>query len=126
LLLNNDIVFIDLLGNIIGDAMKSEVQSLLAELKVQFARLYGKRLQQISLFGSQARGDSMPGSDIDVLVVLSGEVSPAREIEVSGDLTSTLSLEHDVVLSCIFMSADRFEKEQSPLLLNIRREGIPV
>ncbi len=32
------------------------------------------------LFGSQARGDKMPGSDIDVLVVLKGPVRPGEEI----------------------------------------------
>lgn len=106
--------------------MRSEIQSILAELKEQFSKLYGDRLKQISLFGSQARGDSTPGSDIDVLIVLSGEVNPAREIDVCGDITSTLSLEHDVVLSCTFMSSNRFESEQSPLLLNVRRESILV
>ncbi len=110
----------------VGKFMKYEIQSILAEFKGRLSDIYGSRLKQISLFGSQARGDSTPGSDIDVLVVLSGNVNPAREIELCGDITSTISLDHDVVLSCIFMSSDRFDREQSPLLLNIRRESILV
>ncbi|HLG16404.1 MAG TPA: nucleotidyltransferase domain-containing protein [Blastocatellia bacterium] len=35
------------------------------------------------LFGSQARGDAATGSDIDVLVVLRGEVRPGLESQES-------------------------------------------
>ncbi|MBI5428542.1 MAG: nucleotidyltransferase domain-containing protein [Nitrospinae bacterium] len=106
--------------------MKPELQPILTELRERLTDLYGARLQQISLFGSQARGDSTPGSDIDVLIVLRGEVDPAEEIARTGDITSGISLDHDVVVSCVFMSSDRYETEQSPLLLNIRRESVPV
>jgi predicted nucleotidyltransferase len=78
------------------------------------------------LFGSQARGDAEPGSDIDVLIVLQGPVNPGEEIVRTGALTAALSLQHNVVLSRVFVSAEQFSGEQSPLLLNVRREGIPV
>ena len=32
--------------------------------------LYGEQLDKIVLFGSQARGDATPESDIDILIVL--------------------------------------------------------
>jgi hypothetical protein len=31
-----------------------------------------------------------------------------------------------VVISCTFIPADRFEREESPLMINVRREGVPV
>ena len=34
--------------------------------------------------------------------------------------------EHDVVISRAFVSQERFEREASPFVLNVRREGIPV
>jgi len=37
-----------------------------------------------------------------------------------------LSLEYDVVISRAFVSSERFERERSPLLLNVRREGVPI
>jgi predicted nucleotidyltransferase len=78
------------------------------------------------LFGSEARGEAEPGSDIDVLIVLQGQVGPGEEITRIGAITSALSLKFDTVVSCTFVSADRFSTEQSPLLLNVRREGVAV
>lgn len=99
---------------------------ILAELRTQLEQLYGVRLLALLLFGSQARGDAHPDSDIDVLVVLAGEVRPGLEIERSGQAVAALSLQYDVVISCVFISAERYRSECSPLLLNVRREGISV
>ena len=68
--------------------------------------------------------DAQPGSDIDVLVVLKGSVNPASEIAKVGSITAKLSLDNDVVISCVFISEERFTTEQSPLLINVRREGV--
>lgn len=54
-------------------ALPKKLRTILAELRRQFEALYGERLAQMKLFGSQARGDAVEGSDIDVLVVLSRE-----------------------------------------------------
>jgi Nucleotidyltransferase domain len=78
------------------------------------------------LFVSQARGDAEPGSDIDVLVVLRGEVSPCEEIGRTVEDVADVSLHHNEVVCCVFVSAEQFERERSPLLLNIRREGVPI
>jgi predicted nucleotidyltransferase len=78
------------------------------------------------LFGSQARGDADPGSDIDVLVVLEEPVRPGEEIARTGEVTAEISLENNVVISCTFTSADQFEHEESPLMINVRREGVLV
>jgi len=99
---------------------------VLAELRARLEAVYGDRLAGLVLYGSQARGDAEAGSDIDVLVVLKGGLSPCEEIERTIEDTARISLEHDVVVSCVFVSEDRYRREQSPLLLNVRREGVPV
>src|SRR5262245_58351125 len=95
-------------------------------LRHRFEAFYGERLVQMRLFGSQARGDATSGSDIDVLIVLQGPVNPGDEITRTSELTASLSLQHNVVISRVFVSNEPFTDEQSPLLLNVRREGIPV
>jgi uncharacterized protein len=106
--------------------MNDKLTTMLAELQQRFEALYGMRLIRMMLFGSQARGDAEPGSDIDVLVVLSGEVSPCEEIARTIDDVADVSLHHNEVVCCVFVSAEQFEHELSPLLLNIRREGVPI
>jgi predicted nucleotidyltransferase len=44
--------------------------ALLDELRERLGRAYGERLSTIVLFGSEARGEAGPESDIDLLVVL--------------------------------------------------------
>ncbi|HXX22497.1 MAG TPA: nucleotidyltransferase domain-containing protein [Terriglobia bacterium] len=106
--------------------MSERLQNLLAELRRRFEALYGPRLVRLMLFGSQARGDAEPGSDIDVLVVLEGPMRPGEEIRRTLDSVAELSLENNAVFSCVFVSRERFENERSPLLINVRREGVPV
>lgn len=93
---------------------------------MQLELTYGPRLTRVILFGSHARGDAAPASDIDVLVVLGGDVEPGKEIARTGRAVAALSLKFNVVISCIFMSAERYSSEQTPLLLNVRNEGVAI
>jgi len=106
--------------------MKPDIKNILDELRQRFDAIYGDRMLQMLLFGSQARGDAASDSDIDVMVVLRGPVKPGEEINRTSEIRAELSLKNDVVISCIFMSADRYMTEQSPLILNVHREGIAV
>ena len=56
--------------------MDDELSATIVDLRRQFELLYCERLVRMVLFGSQARGDDEPESDIDVLVVLRGPVRP--------------------------------------------------
>jgi uncharacterized protein len=100
------------------------VQPILKQLKQDLMALYGDRLIHLALFGSQARGDEEPESDIDVLVVLSSAVNPGEEVKRTGKIVADLSLEHDVVISCLFMTETDYQNRNNPLLRNIRSEGV--
>lgn len=101
-------------------------QAILTDLRRRLTELYGSRLDRLLLYGSQARGDAEEGSDVDVLVVLHGEVRPGDEIRRTGGIVAELSLANDLVISCAFVSSQRFMAEKSPFLLNVRREGIAL
>lgn len=99
---------------------------VLDELRARLRELYGERLVKLVLFGSQARGDARPDSDIDVMVVLKGEVEVETERRRVLPITLELSLENNVVILCSYVSERRFDQEQSRLLHNARTEGVAV
>ena len=106
--------------------MGSEIRAILKDLSIRLKAIYNERLDRLVLYGSQARGDAQSQSDIDVLVVLHGEVDPGTEISRTAKDVAAVSLDHDVVVCCLFISTEQYKNEQSPLLLNIRREGVLV
>ena len=108
------------------ETMHETLTTMLAALRRRFEGLYSTRLVEMRLLGSQARGDADPGSDLDVLVVLRGEVSACEEIARTIEDVADVSLHHNEVVSCVFVSAEQVERERSPLWRNIRREGVPI
>jgi len=104
----------------------ARVMTILRELRCRLAELYGERLRHVVLYGSQARGDAKPDSDIDVLVVLEGEVQPHQERRRAESVLSDVSLEFDTVMSCYFVAEERYLHPDVPLLRNAQREGILV
>lgn len=112
--------------------MNSMIQPILKQLKQDLTTLYRDRLLHMTLFGSQARGDQEPESDIDVLVVLRSRsvcgtestVNPGEEIKRTGKIVADLSLHYDVVISCLFMDEIYYHTRNNALLRNVRKEGV--
>jgi len=90
------------------------------------ARSLGDQLVSVLLYGSQARNQASPDSDIDVLVVVRDDSDYGDLIRRTSAAVSALSLRYDVVISRAFVSQERYEREQSPFLLNVRREGVAI
>lgn len=101
-----------------------KLSEILPKLRLYFTQLYSDRLFSLILFGSQARNDAQLDSDIDVLVVLRGDVDSWTEIKRTGEFVSDLCLEYGVVICNIFVSAEQFETQQSAFLRTVNREGI--
>ena len=105
---------------------KRKLQSILGRLRGELTQILGDQLVSVILYGSQARRQAHPGSDIDVLVVVQDDSNYSDLIRRTSEVVAALSLQHDVVISRAFVSRDRYEQEQTPFLLNVRREGVAV
>ena len=103
-----------------------QLQEILNQLKRELLELYGDRLVSLILFGSQARQEATANSDIDVLVILADRLDVPTERKKISEFLANLCLEHDVLITCIWTELQDWKERQSPLMLNIRREGITV
>ena len=104
-----------------------EIKPILKEFREKAEKLYGKRLKKIILYGSYARGQANDEhSDIDLAVVLAGAVDACEEIDRMADIFTDLNLEHNVLIAVYPVSESNFDKVESPLLINVRKEGIAV
>ena len=104
-----------------------KIEPILKEFKQKTTELYGPRLKKIVLYGSYARGQANEEhSDIDLAVVLDGDVNPCKEIDRMIDIITDINLDYEVLLSVYPVSENDYLSVNSPLLLNVRREGIPA
>lgn len=86
------------------------------------------RLSEMILFGSRARGDAEPDSDMDILVILDESVSKQSRKIVS-DNAWEVGFEAGIVVVPIVVSRESWENgpEQASLLAQaVREEGVSI
>jgi predicted nucleotidyltransferase len=107
-----------------------DVAPLLAAYRGLLEARFGERLLELVLFGSRARGDAEPDSDIDVCVVISGVDDDERAVAIdlafrawratspSGPLLSPL----------VWSEEERDERLRAGrrIALDVVRDGIPL
>ncbi len=106
--------------------MDTQTRQVIREFVQRMQAIYGDRLKRVLMYGSCARGEATADSDIDLAVVLAGDVAPGKEIDRMIDAITDINLEYGVLLSVYPVSEDNYQKLNSPLLMNIRREGVAV
>jgi predicted nucleotidyltransferase len=106
--------------------MSTRTKQVIKEFKRRIQLLYGDRLKRILVYGSCARNEATAESDIDLAVVLAGDVVPGKEIDRMIDIITDMNLEYGVLLSVYPVSEENYRSTNSPLLMNIRREGVAV
>lgn len=102
------------------------VRAALADAAAALRDLYGTRLRQVVLYGSHARGQAHDESDVDLLVVLDGEVDSFEESEPLARLTGHLFDQHGLWISLIPFREAAFHDDQHPLVMNVHKDGIEL
>ena len=104
---------------------------MLAETDRQIVREFQRRLAAIvpvvdlRVFGSRARGDAAPDSDLDVFIELE-ESTPDLRQRIS-EIAWEVGFEMDRVISTVVTTRAELEHGAmgaNPLILNVEREGV--
>jgi len=108
-----------------GSIMTRKEKTALEELKRVLQERYGVR--SVMVYGSKARGDDSPDSDIDVMIVLDDH-TPEAEAAID-ELVYDINLAHDCLISVVIFGSQELEEGplgESPLYKRVLAEGIPV
>lgn len=104
-----------------------QMKKILSELSENLMHVYGKKLKQIILYGSVARGVSTKESDIDIMVLVDADDKVLRDYsEKLSDVSTDISIKYLRVFSIIDISYQEYMnwKQILPYYKNISEEGV--
>jgi len=97
---------------------------LLQHVKAVLGGVHGARLQGVVLYGSEARGTAEPGSDIDLLVLLTGPIRTGEDLQANIDALYPLALQLGRRISAKPVDVEEYETVDCPLYRSAHQEGI--
>jgi predicted nucleotidyltransferase len=106
---------------------EEEIRAALAALKERLGSLLGRDLVQLRLFGSRARGDADPDSDVDVAIVFRSS-DAGMKVRIL-DAVARLELETGVPLSTLIIPEEEYRQlleRERRLALDIESEGVSI
>jgi predicted nucleotidyltransferase len=103
-----------------------DARTIAGRVAADLRTLYGARLRTVLLFGSWARGDAHPESDIDLLMVLDRVDDVWAEHDRIEDVLYRHSLDNVTVVSALIVSEADLEHPRTPAVMRARREAVAV
>ena len=104
-----------------------DVTVVLAEIRQAISSIAAERLIKLVLFGSRARGDWDPSSDVDIAAVIDGlsRVEHSHILDTVGDV----EVRHGFFISLVLFSTEEFARlteRERRIALDIEQEGVPL
>ena len=103
---------------------RQQALGIAAKVRSELEKLYGLRLCGVYLYGSAARDQLTPDSDIDIAIVLDEIPSRFEEHERTSQLSSDISLENNTVVTFFFITEADFKEGLFTIHRVIKREGV--
>ena len=109
--------------------MPQIMQNLMERYISEIKKIYGLHLREIILYGSYARGDYTPDSDVDIMLLVD---LVAEEADVYSDALSELGYEYNVNYNIWMMpvvkNLQHFKQWVAayPFYTNVQKEGVTL
>jgi predicted nucleotidyltransferase len=118
------------------EKLPPRVREALAAFQQALLAAFPGQIRRIILYGSYARGEAAPDSDVDVMVVVGWEEERLPDgfyrsmygdprWEKIVDLATDINLVFGIYISPMVLGQSRFE-EWSPLMYSVRRDGVEL
>jgi predicted nucleotidyltransferase len=79
---------------------------------------------EVWLYGSEARGDARPDSDIDLLILVDQPTVTDRDEDRIFEPLYQIELQTGVLINPIIMPKQEWGRRVSPFYLNVENEGV--
>ena len=110
-----------------GKVMSYALKKLMEKYVEEIRKIYGSHLRKVILYGSYARGDFHPDSDIDIMILLDITDLDLKEYNIKlSYMTFDFNLDHDLDIKPIAKNEEHFKKwlDNYPFYANVNREGV--
>lgn len=107
--------------------MPKAMYNLIVQYIEEIKKIYGSHVRQIILYGSYARGDFRPDSDIDIMILVDmSDIELKSYGEKLSYMAYDFNLDHDIDIKPIAKSEEIFNKwvVNYPFYSNIHKEGV--
>ena len=107
--------------------MPQTIHTLLIQYLSEVQKIYGTHLKSVILYGSYARGDYTPDSDIDIMILVDLSV---EEMDAYSDALSELgfkyNVQHDIWMMPVVKNQQHFYHWAAsyPFYSNVQKEGV--
>lgn len=106
-----------------------EVQNILSDFVKNSKNILGDSFDKAILYGSYARGDNRPNSDVDLLLLTSLNNKQIEDVQNEiFDLSFDYQMDYGIDISTLIVNKDHFEYWENalPFYMNIKKEGIDI
>lgn len=106
-----------------------ELLDILLDVKEEVRQLFGDKLRQLVLYGSYARNESDPESDIDIMIMVDDSEDGLKKYRyLIADVMGELTIKYGKLISLTEVTYDRYTDylDILPFYKNISEEGIEI
>jgi predicted nucleotidyltransferase len=105
-------------------ATREQALEITSKVREELKRIYGERLRGVYLYGSAARDQLTPDSDIDIAIVLDKLTNRYAELKRTSKIGSDLTLETSTLVMFLFVDETDFRNGRFSIHRAIKEEGI--